>query len=68
MKLEPSKTRANALRSNDVSATGLVKFDSPALVLWNAAHTTVDSNYVHDTSSRALYVGGPAGLNGARPL
>ncbi len=37
---------------------GLIKSDSPAIVVWNAAYTHVTSNYVHDTSSRGLYLGG----------
>ena len=51
-------TSDNAIARNDISATGLVKFDAPALVVWNAARTAVRDNYVHDTSARALYVGG----------
>ena len=50
-------TASNALEGNDVSRTGLVKADSPALVVWNA-FTQVTNNYVHDTVARALYVGG----------
>ena len=51
-------TSGNTIEGNDVSRTGLVKFDSPAIVVWNAAYTSVLSNYVHDTSTRVLYVGG----------
>jgi hypothetical protein len=51
-------TSDNRIESNDVSSTALTKFDSPALVLWNAAHTLVQDNYLHDTRARALYLGG----------
>lgn len=51
-------TSGNVIESNDISRTGLIKMDSPALVLWNSAYTRVTSNYIHDTSTRALYLGG----------
>lgn len=47
----------NAIVSNDISSTGLVKFDSPAVALWNAARTLVLHNFIHDTPTRALYLG-----------
>ena len=51
-------TSDNAFAANDVSHTALVKFDSPAIVIWGATYTSVLDNYIHDTSSRALYIGG----------
>ena len=51
-------TSDNSIESNDISSTGLTKFDAPALVLWNAAYTSVQGNYVHDTRTRVLYLGG----------
>ena len=52
------ETLNNTIEENDISETALRKFDSPAIVLWNAAHTWVFKNYIHDTSARALYLGG----------
>eukprot|EP00947_MAST-08B_sp_MAST-8B-sp1_P003427 g3427.t1 len=51
-------TSHNRIAGNDITRTGLVKYDAPSLVVWNAAYTVLEENYVHDTSSRALYVGG----------
>ena len=51
-------TSENTIESNDVSHTALIKFDSPAVVMWQTHYNSMISNYIHDTSSRALYVGG----------
>ena len=48
----------NTIDSNDISHAALMKFDSPAVVMWQTHHNSMTSNYIHDTSSRALYVGG----------
>ena len=51
-------TQHNTLRGSDVTRTARRKFDSPAIVVWNAAYTSIVDNYVHDTTARAAYVGG----------
>ena len=66
---------SNVVSRNEIRRVGRVKHDSPAIVLWHTAHNNVTDNYVRDTPSKAVLLGGmrtanmdPAPFNGTITL
>lgn len=48
----------NVLVDSEISRIGRVKWDAPAVVLWHTAFNEVRGCYVHDISSKAIFIGG----------
>ena len=48
----------NSILHNHIHHIGQTKDDAPAVVLWHTAFNVVAHNYIHDTPSKGVYLGG----------
>jgi hypothetical protein len=52
------KSQHNQILRNHIHHIGQAKDDAPAVSLWHTAFNTAAHNYIHDTPSKAFYIGG----------
>ncbi|PAB58806.1 right-handed parallel beta-helix repeat-containing protein [Anaeromicrobium sediminis] len=51
--------RDNIIKNNEIHHIGMIKWDAPAIVIWNSGYNTISGNIIHDIPEKAILLSAP---------
>lgn len=49
----------NKLLNSEIHHVGQIKWDSPAVIVWNSSHNQISSNHIHHTANKGVLLSAP---------